>query len=57
MAKKESQKEDKMEKKLPREIIFRCQRCEKYKQLEEMRVVTRFFPLLVVCRDCEKEIR
>ena len=38
------------------EVTFKCQRCEKEKNLEEMRVVTRFFPLLVVCRECQKEI-
>ena len=37
-------------------VVFRCQRCEKEKPLEEMRTVTRFFPLMVVCRECEKEM-
>ena len=57
MAEKELKKEDKTKKQVPREITFRCQSCEKYNELEEMRVITRFFPLLVVCRDCEKEMR
>ena len=41
----------------PKAITFRCQHCDKEKLQEEMRVITRFFPLLVVCRECEKEIR
>ena len=41
----------------PEKITFRCQNCDKEKLMEEMRVITRFFPLLVVCRECEKEIR
>ena len=57
MAKEELKKEDKMEKKVPAEITFRCPRCNRYKLIEEMRVITRFFPLLVVCRECEREMR
>jgi len=38
------------------EITFRCKSCGKLKPLNEMRVVTRFFPLLVVCKDCEKDM-
>ena len=53
--KKDTQQEAK--EKAPEELTFRCQSCNKDKLLEEMRVITRFFPLLVVCRDCEKEIR
>ena len=55
MAKEESKEADKTKKK-PGEITFRCQRCESHKRLEEMRVITRFFPLFVVCRDCQKEM-
>ena len=43
--------------KKPVKITFRCRRCEKLKPLEDMRSVTRFIPMLIVCRDCEKEIR
>ncbi len=38
------------------EITFQCKSCGKLKPLNEMRVVTRFFPLLVVCKDCEKNM-
>lgn len=40
-----------------REITFLCRRCGKYKPLAEMRTVTRFVPVLVVCQDCAKELR
>ena len=39
------------------EIRFKCQLCEKEKPLSEMRTVTRFVPVLVVCRDCAKTLR
>jgi hypothetical protein len=39
------------------EITFRCQSCQKLKPLKEMRSIARFTPVLVVCRDCEKEMR
>jgi len=57
VAEEELKEQGKVKKKVPREITFRCQSCDKYKLLEEMRVITRFFPLLVVCRECEKEMR
>ncbi len=57
MAKETLKEAGKTKRKEPREITFRCQSCDKYKHLEEMRVITRFFPMLIVCRDCEKEMR
>jgi ribosomal protein S14 len=48
---------DNTKEKKPVKIYFRCRRCEKLKPLEDMRGVTRFIPMLIVCRDCEKEIR
>lgn len=41
----------------PGEITFTCQSCHKEKPLEDMRTVTRFVPVLVVCRNCQKEFR
>jgi hypothetical protein len=38
-------------------ITFKCRLCEKDKPLEDMRTVTRFVPVLVVCRDCAKKLR
>ncbi len=39
------------------EITFLCRRCEKRKPLAEMKLVTRFVPVLVVCQDCARELR
>lgn len=52
-----SQETDKAKRQKPLEITFTCQRCMKRKRLEEMRSITRFIPVLIVCRDCEKEMR
>ena len=38
-------------------ISFKCKFCEESKALEEMIVLTRFFPPLVACRDGEKKMR
>ena len=37
-----------------KEITFNCKFCEQSKPLTEMVVLTRFFPPVVVCKDCEK---
>ncbi|MFC2060700.1 hypothetical protein ACFLTZ_06420 [Chloroflexota bacterium] len=39
------------------QITFECGFCESSKPVEEMVVLTRFFPLMVACRDCEHQIR
>lgn len=56
MAKKLT-KEDKTMEPAPREINFRCPLCQQLRPIETMKTVTRFFPLLVVCQECEKELR
>lgn len=56
MAKKVSKKESKMKNEAPREITFKCQSCGQYKSIEEMKAIKRFFPVLVVCSDCERYI-
>ena len=38
------------------ELTFICQRCQKPWSVNEMRRITRFRPVLVVCPDCEKEL-
>ena len=38
-------------------VHFNCKVCNQSKPLNEMRVLTRFFPLQIVCRDCEKTVR
>ena len=47
----------KTRKKKQQEITFRCQRCEALSPLGDMRSVTRFVPVLIVCKKCEKELR
>ncbi len=47
----------KAKKKKQPEITFRCQRCGTLSPLEDMRSVTRFIPVLIVCKKCEKELR
>ncbi len=57
MAGKTTKAAEKSKKPASPEITFLCRRCEKRKPLEEMRTVTRFIPLLVVCEDCARELR
>jgi len=38
-------------------ITFKCKFCEKSKPLEEMVVLTTYFPPNVACRDCVKKIQ
>jgi hypothetical protein len=48
---------EKTKKKATGVVTFKCQVCGQYKLLEEMRTIKRFFPMLVVCQECEKAIR
>jgi hypothetical protein len=57
MAEKTTKAAGKAKKTEPREITFICRRCEQRKPLAEMRTVTRFVPVLVVCQDCARELR
>ena len=57
MAAEELKKTDEAKSQVPGEITFRCSSCNQYKLLAEMRVMTRFFPLITVCLECEKEMR
>jgi hypothetical protein len=38
------------------EVTFKCCRCEAQKPISEMKIITRFRPVIVVCQDCEKEM-
>ncbi len=40
-----------------KEVTFKCKFCEESKPLDEMVVLTRFFPTVVSCRDCEKKMQ
>jgi hypothetical protein len=39
------------------EVMFKCSLCEKEKTISEMKTITRFRPVVVVCRECEKLVR
>lgn len=41
----------------PVEVTFKCRLCEKEKPISEMKLIARFRPVVVVCRECEKGIR
>ena len=49
--------EGKTRKQKPKDIKFKCQRCEKEVLLAEMVSITRFRPVLIVCRHCAEEMR
>jgi transcription elongation factor Elf1 len=57
MAEAKPRSETKSRKSVPREVTFKCRLCEKQKPISEMKVITRFRPVIVICRDCEKEIQ
>ena len=40
----------------PRRTMFRCRFCGEDKPLDEMRTLTRFFPLPIACKACERRI-
>jgi len=37
-----------------RRLTFKCKLCGKTRPLSEFKVLTRFFPAVAACRDCEK---
>jgi hypothetical protein len=39
------------------EVVFKCRLCEKDKPISDMKIVSRFRPVVVVCRECEKTVR
>jgi hypothetical protein len=39
------------------EVMFKCRLCEKDKPISEMKTITRYRPVVVVCRECEKNLR
>ena len=57
MAKEELKENNEPNKKESKKIAFKCQRCGRTKAIQEMRIIRRFFPILLVCQDWEKEIR
>ncbi|MBN1693630.1 MAG: hypothetical protein JW845_08780 [Dehalococcoidales bacterium] len=57
MAEAKPRSETKSKKSAPKNVTFKCRLCEKQKPISEMKVITRFRPVIVICRDCEKGIR
>ena len=57
MAAEESKSASKAKKETTAEVMFKCRLCEKEKPISEMKIITRFRPIVVVCRDCEKDLR
>ena len=39
------------------QVTFKCRLCEVEKPITEMKIITRFRPVMVVCQDCEKSVR
>ncbi len=40
-----------------KQVTFKCKCCGEVKPLDEMRVITRFFPPIMACLECEKKMR
>jgi hypothetical protein len=57
MSAEESKSTTKVKKETAAEVMFKCRLCEKEKPISEMKIITRYRPILVVCRQCEKDIR
>ncbi|MFA5309947.1 MAG: hypothetical protein WC370_10780 [Dehalococcoidales bacterium] len=39
------------------EVTFKCARCETQQPISKMKIIARFRPVIVVCHECEKELR
>jgi hypothetical protein len=50
-------KEAKTPKSKGQALTFKCGRCQKEFPTDDMRIIARFFPPMVVCHDCEAEVR
>jgi hypothetical protein len=57
MAAETSKASHKAKKQVTEELTFKCRRCELDKPITEMKIITRFRPVMVVCQKCEKEVR
>jgi hypothetical protein len=57
MAVEEAKSAGKSKKEAAAEVTFKCRLCEKEKPISEMRQITRYRPVVVVCRECEKGVR
>jgi hypothetical protein len=57
MAGEESKGGTKVKKETTTEVTFKCRLCEKEKPISDMKLITRFRPVVIVCRECESELR
>jgi hypothetical protein len=57
MSAEEAKGGNKVKKDATLEVKFKCSLCEKEKPISEMKTITRFRPVVVVCRECEKDVR
>jgi hypothetical protein len=57
MAAEETKGASKVKKEAAAEVMFKCRLCEKEKPIYEMKIITRYRPTVVVCRECEKDVR
>jgi predicted SprT family Zn-dependent metalloprotease len=57
MAAESTKSGSKAKKQKSEEVTFKCRLCEEQKPISEMKIITRFRPVIVVCRDCEKALR
>lgn len=51
------QEEEQSDSNETKDITFKCKYCGKDKPLDDMRMLTGFFPPMVACRDCEMKMR
>jgi hypothetical protein len=57
MSAEEAKGGNKVKKDTALEVKFKCSLCENEKPISEMKTITRFRPVVVVCRECEKKVR
>jgi transcription elongation factor Elf1 len=57
MAEAKSKPKTEVKKAAPEGVTFKCRLCETQKPIEEMKVVRRFRPVIVVCQECEKKFQ
>ena len=56
MTTKDTGGNDKVKAVAAKQITFKCKSCGKSRPVDEMNILNRFFPPLVVCNSCEKEM-
>jgi len=57
MAAEETKSAGKTKKESVTQVTFKCRLCEKEKPITEMKLITRYRPVVVVCNECEKGLR